>query len=156
MFGMQTADVSARTGCPSYRVLRLVRQGLVLPVRKGEGSGNHHLFDDVNLIVVGVIDALREGGLKPETFKDGLVKLHQTLRGIPRIEWFYLKIILTKNGFHKAGLTANVVFEQAVHISVDVGAIASLVLPQAIQAQMQLNFGVDLIRGGRHHESIAA
>lgn len=153
---MQTADVTARTGCPSYRVLRLVRQGLVLPVRKGEGSGNHHFFDDTNLIVVGVVEALKEGGLNPETFRDGLVQLHLALRGMPRIEWFYLKIVLTKNGLRDIGLNTVVVFEQAVHIGVDVGAIARAVMPQVIEPQMQLNFGVGLIAGGSHHESIVA
>lgn len=153
---MQTADVVTRTGCPSYQVLRLVQHGLVLPVRKGEGSGNHHFYDDANLVVVGVIDALSKGGLKPEVFEKGFIQLHQILRGRPRIEWFYLKIILTKDGVRQADSAVGLESEQVVHICIDVGRIAALVMPQVIDFQLQLNFGIQSISGRGDHESVAA
>ncbi|WAC74246.1 hypothetical protein OU995_05840 [Roseateles sp. SL47] len=121
-----------------------VRCGVVVPVSGPQGSGNHAVYDDANLIAVGVACHFRELGVPLTRFAGQFQKMHAMLRGCSSLEWRGQYIVFSVDGPALVRFDAlGQIPDAAIVLNLD--ELAVRLVPVDSDPQIPLKFGVSSV-----------
>jgi len=92
---MQAGDLRRITGCSDPELKQWVREGVIVPLRPGRGSGVHADYDAANLVAVVLAKAMKEARIVVIGYASALAELQVSLRAQSSLKWGGLQYLMT-------------------------------------------------------------